>query len=139
MAVVVLVERHEEMRRLYNTWLREQDHEVLRCPRLAGGEPGQVKCALLADLFCPFLRRADFIVYDPWPGEQLADQEEIEIIQAIRQNHPGGRVLIAGGWQWLPERIRQLMLEDSGILLAPFNPPDLATQVTGLWESRQRC
>ena len=139
MAVVVLVERHEEMRRLYDAWLGDQDHEVLNCPTIAGGAHGRFRCALLANLPCPLLRGADFIVYDPWPEGELADQEEIEVLRAIRQNHPGGRVLIAGGWQWLPERIRQLMLEDSGILLAPFNPPDLALQLTGLWESDQRC
>ena len=139
MALVILVERHEEMRRLYNTWLTDKDHEVLNCPRIVGGAHGQFRCVLLAGLPCPLLRRADFIVYDPWPREELADQDDIEVIRAIRQNHPGGRILIAGGWQWLPERIRQLMLEDSGILLAPFNPPDLALQLTGLVESRQRC
>lgn len=139
MAVVVLVERHEEMRRLYDAWLRHRDHEVFNCPCIVGGAHGQFRCVLLADLSCPLLRQADFVVYDPWPGEEPAGQEDIEVIRAIRKDHPGGRILIAGGWQWLPERIRQLMLEDSGILLAPFNPPDLATQVTGLWKSHQRC
>ena len=40
MAVVVLVERHEEMRRLYDAWLKDQDHEVLNCPRIVGGAHG---------------------------------------------------------------------------------------------------
>jgi hypothetical protein len=31
------------------------------------------------------------------------------------------------------------MLEDSGMLLAPFNPLDLALQLKGLVELRQRC
>lgn len=52
MAVVVLVERHEEMRRLYDAWLRDQDHEVFNCPCIVGGAHGQFRCVLLADLPC---------------------------------------------------------------------------------------
>jgi len=138
MAEVILVERHEEMRRLYGTWLTHQDHEVFNCPGIVGEGVGRLRCLLLEGTSCPFVGRASVIIYDPWPRQGVADHEDIEVIRALRQSHPGGRVLIAGGWQWLPERIRQLMLEDSGILLSPFNPPDLALHVSGLWKSRQR-
>lgn len=114
------------------------DHDVLNCPLLESAERAQARCLPLAGSGCLSLQRADFIVYDPWPTDGPADQKDIEAIRAIRQNHPDGRILIAGGWQWLPEGIRRLMLEDGGILLAPFNPPDLAMQVSGLWETHQR-
>ena len=92
MAVVVLVERHEEMRRLYDAWLRHQDHEVFNCPCIVGGAHGQLRCVLLADLSCPLLRQADFVVYDPWPGEEPAGQEDIEVIRARSRAMRSGSV-----------------------------------------------
>ena len=132
MALVVLVERHEEMRRLYRTWHTHHDHDVVNCPGVVDGEVGRLRCLLLEGATCPFVGQASVAVYDPWSRQGPADHEDVEVIRAIRQSHPGARVFIAGGWQWLPEGIRQLMLEDSGILLAPFNPPELATQLSRL-------
>ncbi|MFQ5846912.1 MAG: hypothetical protein ACE5IQ_04465 [Candidatus Methylomirabilales bacterium] len=132
MATVVLVERDREMRRLYGTWLTYRQHAVLDCPGIGDRKDGRLRCLLLAGLPCPSCRQADVIVYDPRPREEPDEQEDVKVIRAIRQRYPGTLVLIAGGDEWMPEPLRRLKVEDTGIRSASSNPPDLSAQVSGL-------
>lgn len=129
--VVLLLERDEEMRRLYGAWLKHREHTVLNCPGIIERKDGRVRCLLLAGLPCPSCHQAEVILYDPAPGEE-SEQEDVEVIGAIRQSLPSIQVLVVGGREWLPKGIGQLILRDRGIRLTSSNPPDLAVQVSAV-------
>ncbi|MFQ5903412.1 MAG: hypothetical protein ACE5JO_06960 [Candidatus Binatia bacterium] len=135
--VVLLLERDEEMQRLYGTWLKHRQHAVFRCPGIFEQKDGRGRCLLLAGFPCPSCRQADVILYDPTPGE-AREQEDVKVVRAIRQSLPGTSVLIVGGREWLAPGIGQLILQDRGIRLASSNPPDLALQVSALEGRKDR-